>query len=153
MARAIDTHLAALRKEAGTLEKRISQYLKKQADATIMLSMPGIGEITAATLLAYMPELGTLKRGQAAALAGLAPYVRDSGTLKGKRTIYGGRPQVRKVLYMAASVAVRYNPLYKKHYEALKARGKPFKLAITAVMRKILETLNAMLKYNAPWKS
>ena len=115
------------------------------------MSMPGIGALVAASLLAHMPELGSLSRGQAGALAGLAPYVRDSGAFKGRRAIYGGRPQARKMLYMAALVAIRHNPRCKQHYQQLTRRGKPFKLAIVAVMRKMLETLNAMAKTHTKW--
>ena len=106
----------------------------------------GIGPVTAATLLAAMPELGTLSRGEAAALSGLAPYNHDSGAHKGRRTIHGGRKQVRRVLYMAALVAARYNPILKEVYDRLVADGKAKKLALIALMRKLIVLLNHLLK-------
>src|SRR4029077_2172388 len=103
-----------------------------------LTSVSGIGQRTAALLLAQMPELGTLNRREAAALAGLAPFNHDSGKLRGKRTIFGGRRAVRNGLYMAALVAARYNPILREFYQRLRAAGKPRKLALTAVMRKLL---------------
>ena len=142
----IRTHIAHLTAQQKALETSIGAALQADARVPILLSMPGIGNTTAAALLAHLPELGTLNRGQAAALAGLAPFVRDSGSFKGKRCIYGGRAPVRRALYMAALVAIRHNPRFKALYMALKENGKPFKVAITAIMRKMLETLNAMCK-------
>ena len=109
-------------------------------------AVKGIGPVTAATLLAAMPELGTLSRGEAAALSGLAPYNHDSGAHKGRRTIHGGRKQVRRVLYMAALVAARYNPILKAVYDRLVADGKAKKLALIALMRKLILLLNHLLK-------
>jgi len=111
-----------------------------------LTSVSGIGQRTAALLLAQMPELGTLNRREAAALAGLAPFNHDSGKLRGKRTIFGGRRAVRNGLYMAALVAARYNPILREFYQRLRAAGKPSKLALTAVMRKLLIVLNSALK-------
>ena len=118
--------------------------LKRQSERLQQVS--GIGPVTASTLLAEMPELGTLSRNESAALAGVAPYNRDSGVLKGRRAIRGGRVQVRRVLYMAALVAVRFNPILKAFYQRLVAAGKPRKLALTAVMRKLVVLLNHLLK-------
>ncbi|PYK17814.1 MAG: IS110 family transposase, partial [Verrucomicrobia bacterium] len=109
----------------------------------------GVGTRTAVLLLAQMPELGTLNRAQAAALAGLAPFNRDSGTLRGKRTIFGGRRALRRGLYMAALVATRHNRLLRDFYQRLRTKGKPHKVALTAVMRKLLLALNHTVKPSA----
>lgn len=148
---AIDAHIHALQAMIDEAARAIGQALKTDSRAALLLSMPGIGPITAAGLLAYLPEIGALNRGQAAALAGLAPYARDSGNGIGRRTIQGGRPELRRILYMAALVAIRHNTRFKQRYQHLTSHGKPFKLAITAVMRQMLETLNAMLKANHAW--
>ena len=103
-------------------------------------------------LLAYLPELGTLDRRQIAALVGVAPFNRDSGTLRGKRTVWGGRARVRAALYMGALVASRFNPVIRDFYQRLLAAGKPKKLALTACMRKLLVILNSMLKHGSPWR-
>ena len=105
----------------------------------------------ATTLLAHLPELGALNRKQIAALAGLAPFNRDSGSLRGSRCIWGGRAQVRRVLYMAVVSAVRSNPIIKNFYAQLRARGKYPKAALTACMRKLLVILNAMLHHHTHW--
>ena len=104
------------------------------------------------TLLAYLPELGTLDRRQVAALVGVAPFNRDSGTLRGKRTVWGGRARIRAVLYMGALVASQYNPVIRDFYRRLLAAGKPKKLALTACMRKLLVILNSMLKHRSRWR-
>ena len=111
-----------------------------------MQEVKGIGKVTASTLLAEMPELGKLSRNEVGALAGLAPYNRDSGQQRGRRTIRGGRIRVRRVLYMAATVAARFNPILKTFYQRLVAAGKPKKLALTAVMRKLVVLINHLLK-------
>lgn len=103
------------------------------------------------TLLAYLPELGTLNRKQIAALVGVAPFNRDSGTLRGRRTVWGGRARVRAALYMGAPVAARYNPVISAFYQRLLDAGKPKKLALTACMRKLLVILNSMLKHRSVW--
>ena len=102
-------------------------------------TVPGVGEQLSLALLAYLPELGTLDRRQIAALVGVAPFNRDSGTLRGKRTVWGGRARVRAVLYMGALVASRHNPVIKDFYQRLLAAGKPKKLALTSTLRKIQE--------------
>lgn len=107
----------------------------------------GVGELSALCVLAMMPELGSLNRGQAAALAGVAPFNRDSGPWRGKRMIYGGRPVVRKILYMTALVASRHNPILKAFYESLLEKGKAKKVALTALMRKIINLMNSIVKY------
>jgi transposase len=118
----------------------------------LLRSVPGIGPVCARTLLLDLPELGTLNRQRLAALVGVAPLNRDSGTLRGSRTTWGGRAHVRATLYMSTLVAVRYNPVFKAFYERLRAAGKAAKLALTACMRKLLTILNAMVKHHAPWQ-
>jgi transposase len=117
----------------------------------LLKSVPGIGPTVATTLLAELPELGTLNRKQIAALVGVAPFNRDSGTLRGKRTVWGGRATVRAALYMGTLVATRHNPLIRSFYERLVKAGKAKKVALTACMRKLLTILNAMLKYHTHW--
>ena len=143
-----------LRKALQTQVEQFDQLIAAQiaADETLsqqserLQEVKGIGPVTASTLLAEMPELGTLSRGEAAALSGLAPYNHDSGAHKGRRTIHGGRAQVRRVLYMAALVAARYNPILKAFYDRLVADGKAKKLALIALMRKLIILLNHLLK-------
>jgi len=118
----------------------------------LLQSVPGVGPTLAATLLGQVPELGRLDRRQIAALVGVAPLARDSGTLRGRRTCWGGRAPVRRVLYMAALVGMRYNPVLKDFYQRLRAAGKPAKLALIAVARKLLVILNAMLRDGQPWR-
>jgi transposase len=118
----------------------------------VLRSVPGVGPILVTTLFANLPELGTLTRKEVAALAGVAPFPRDSGTLKGRRAIWGGRAQVRAALYMAALVATRRNPVIRTFYQRLCQAGKAKKLALTACMRKLLTILNAMVKSRTPWR-
>ena len=118
----------------------------------LLQSTPGVGPVLATTLLAGLPELGTLDRKQIAALVGVAPFNCDSGTLRGKRVVRGGRASVRAALYMSALVAARYNPVIKAFYRRLCQAGKPAKVALTACMRKLLTILNAMLKHQTPWR-
>lgn len=117
----------------------------------LLKSAPGVGPVLASTLLASLPELGKLNRKQIAALVGVAPLNRDSGMFKGKRTVWGGRSQVRAVLYMGALVAMRHNSAIREFYKRLRAAGKTGKVALTACMRKLLTILNAMLKHQTPW--
>lgn len=117
----------------------------------LLTSVPGVGDVTAAALLADLPELGTLSRGQAAKLVGLAPINRDSGTLRGKRMIGGGRSQVRRSLYMATLVATKHNEVIRTYYHRLIAAGKAKMTALVASMRKLLLILNAMLKNQTTW--
>ncbi len=117
----------------------------------ILTSIPGISNITATTLLSEMPELGSMDKRQAASLAGLAPITRQSGTWKGKSFIRGGRANLRRALYMPALVAIRYNEELKSKYAKFIANGKAFKVAITAIMRKLITTANALLRDNRKW--
>jgi len=118
----------------------------------LLRSVPGVGGVTAQTLIAEVPELGSLGRRQIAALIGVAPLNRDSGSLRGRRMIAGGRPHVRRVLYMAALVAIRYNPAIAAFYARLTAAGRPKKVALVAAMRKLLTILNAILRERRPWQ-
>ena len=117
----------------------------------ILCSVPGLGPIAAALILTFLPEIGTLDRKQAGSLAGLAPHSRESGQWKGKSFISGGRKPLRDALYMPALVAMRFNPDLKAKYTALRAAGKPAKVAIVAIMRKLLETANALVKGDRIW--
>ena len=136
----------------GDLQRRLRDSpVWREAD-DLLRGVPGIGPVTAATLLAALPELGTLDRRQIGALVGVCPFNRDSGQCRGRRTIFGGRAGVRAVLYMAAVTASRCNPVIKAFYQRLRAAGKPAKVALTACMRKLLTILNAMLKTKTPWQ-
>jgi len=128
------------------IEEQITADKTLKSQSERLQQVKGIGPVTASTLLAELPELGTLSRNESGALAGVAPYNRDSGEHRGRRTIRGGRVKVRRVLYMAALVAARYNPILQAFYQRLVAAGKPKKVAITAVMRKLVVLLNHLLK-------
>jgi len=134
------------------LDKTIKANPQWREKFELLESTPGVGPTTAASLVANLPELGTLNRHQAAALAGLAPFNRDSGLMRGKRSVWGGWGRVRKALYMATLVATRFNPVIRAFYSRLCSEGKAKKLALTACMRKLLTILNAMLKQNTPWR-
>ena len=118
----------------------------------ILLAVPGIGEGVAYTLLGELPELGALSQREVAALCGLAPYNRDSGTMRGKRRIKGGRAPIRTVLYMAMLSAIQHNPVMRTFYQRLVAQGKHKKVAITACMRKMMVILNAMVRDQKEWQ-
>jgi transposase len=133
-----------------TTTMRQSPVWREKED--VLRSVPGVGPVLTTTLLANLPELGTLTRKEVAALAGVAPFPRDSGTLKGRRAIWGGRAHVRAALYMAALVATRKNPVIRAFYQRLCQAGKAKKLALTACMRKLLTILNAMVKSGTPWQ-
>ncbi len=128
------------------IQNHIEQSQELSAKAEKLTAISGVGERTSALLLAQMPELGQLNRRQVAALVGVAPFNRDSGKMRGKRTIFGGRRFVRHGLYMAALVAARHNPILRTFYQRLRASGKPAKVALTATMRKLLIVLNSALK-------
>ena len=152
----LDRHIAFLEKELADIDDGITQAIKaspawSEAE-TLLKSVPGIGDVTARTLLAELPELGTIDRHQLAALVGVAPLNRDSGLMRGRRTIAGGRTSVRSALYMAALTAIRRRSPFRALYERLTARGRPKKVALVAVMRKLLVILNAILRDRAPWQ-
>lgn len=148
--RQIETQIAAIDAELKALIESDDELTGR---VTILASIPGIGEATAIAILVEMPELGSLDQRQAASLAGLAPMARDSGQWKGKRSIRGGRATLRQALYMPALVATRFNPDLKRKYRALITAGKPAKVAITAVMRKLLLLANALLRDGRTWSS
>jgi transposase len=118
----------------------------------LLQSVPGVGRVVSLTLLAKLPELGRLSHKEIAALVGVAPLNRDSGTLRGKRLVYGGRAPVRAALYMAALVASKCNPVIRAFYQRLRAAGKPTKVALIACMRKLLTILNAIARDGVPWR-
>jgi len=151
----IATHIAWLQSEIEALEQEISQAIKANPTwaetANRVSSVPGVGFITAATLVADLPELGQLNRQKIAALVGVAPFNQDSGKHRGKRRIFGGRTSVRSVLYMATLSAIRHNPVIKEFYQRLLDKGKLKKVALTACMRKLLVILNTMVKSGQDW--
>lgn len=151
----IASHIAWLQAEIEALEEQISQAIKAKPEwaetAKRVESVPGIGFITSATLVADLPELGQLNRQKIAALVGVAPFNRDSGKKRGKRRIFGGRTSVRSVLYMATLSAIRHNPVIKKFYHHLLDKGKLKKVALIACMRKLLVILNTMVKSGQDW--
>jgi transposase len=153
----LDAHLAWLQKELSQIERDLDDAVRGspawRANENLLTSVPGIGNATARTLIAEVPELGQLDRRKIAALIGLAPFNRDSGTRRGRRTIWGGRASVRAALYMAALVASRYNPVIAACYRRLLAAGKPKKVALTACMRKLLVILNALIRDQRPWQT
>jgi len=155
--KALDRHLAMLQKDLSEIEREIDTTIRGtpiwREREELMTSVPGVGPTLARTLLADVPELGTLDRKQIAALIGVAPLNWDSGTYRGRRTTWGGRSKVRAVLYMAALVASRHNPTLKSFYQRLVRAGKAKKLALVAVMRKLLTILNAIIRDQIPWQN
>jgi transposase len=154
--RSLDTHIRWLERQVidtdATLEAAIQASPVWRVQDQLLQSVPGVGPTLARTLLGLLPELGHLDRHHIAALVGVAPLARDSGTLRGRRTCWGGRPAVRTVLYMAALTAARWNPTLRAFYQRLRATGKPAKVALTAVARKLLVLLNAILRDARPWR-
>lgn len=145
-----------LKKEIELIDREIDRLVvadevMREREA-LLRSTPGVGKIVARTLIAFVPELGALSRRQIASLVGVAPFNRDSGTMKGRRTIWGGRANARAVLYMGALVAARRNPILSAFYDQLIARGKRPKVALVACMRKLLTILNAMMRNGTPWE-
>jgi transposase len=153
----IQRHITWLATELARLDNDLDQTIRNspvwREQEDLLQSVPGVGPVVTRTLLAELPELGTLNRRQIAALVGLAPLNRDSGTLRGRRTVWGGRATVRATLYMSAVVAARYNPVIKAFYQRLRQAGKAAKVALTACMRKLLTILNAMLKHRTSWSA
>jgi transposase len=153
----IQTHLKWLKKALEKIDREISDLIKgspiwREKEA-ILRSFKGVGPVTSATLLAALPELGTIASKPLSALIGVAPINRDSGQFRGKRAVWGGRDNVRSVLYMATMAAIRFNPVISAFYTRLREAGKPHKVAITACMRKIIVTLNSMIKNHTHWHS
>jgi len=153
----IDEHIAWLQVRVEAIEDELNKTIRSsplwREKVALLRSVPGVGPMLAATVVAQLPELGVLTHKEIAALVGVAPLNRDSGNWRGKRTIWGGRPQVRAALYMSALVATQFNPLIRPFYLRLLATGKPKKLALTACMRKLLIILNAIAHRGMPWCS
>ncbi len=151
----LDEHIAWLTEKLAKLDQEIDQFIQGSPlwveKATLLNTVPGVGRITTSTLLAMLPELGTLNRQEIAALVGVAPLNRDSGKKTGRRHVSGGRAAVRTVLYMAALSASKHNPTIRTFYEHLIQQGKEKKVALTACMRKLLVILNAMLRAKRVW--
>lgn len=153
----IAAHITWLRQALAETDRDLDDAIRSSPlwrdKEDLLRSVPGVGDVTAHTLIAEVPELGSLGRRQIAALIGVAPLNRDSGTLRGRRQIAGGRPHVRRVLYMAALVAIRHNPAIAAFYARLTAAGRPKKVALVAAMRKLLTILNAILRERRPWQT
>lgn len=149
----IERVIEFLKTELGDSDADVAAHVQRHHAelAAALASVPGIGAASVAVLLAELPELGKLDRRRVAALVGVAPLNRDSGQMRGQRTIWGGRADVRRTLYMATLTAVRHNPILKTHYERLLAAGKRKKVALVACMRKLLTMLNAIAKHGSRW--
>ena len=144
-----------LEKELAKTDKSTEEALKSSGiwreKVELLESVPGVGRVVSLSLLATLPELGTLNRRQISALVGVAPFNRDSGRMRGRRCIYGGRAVPRSALYMAALVGLRHNPILRPYYQHLRAAGKPGKVALVACMRKLLIILNVMMRDGRGW--
>lgn len=151
----IEAHIAWLRQERDDLDRELKHQVRQspawRADDDLLQSVPGVGPVLATTLIADLPELGRLDRKQIAALVGVAPFTCESGILRGRRIIWGGRAQVRAALWMGTLVAVQHNPVIRAFYARLLAAGKPKKVALTACMHKLLTILNALLRQRTAW--
>lgn len=151
----LNDHIKWLKQQLTVADKDIDSFMRASPawcqKEDLLRSVPGIGPGAAATLIAFMPQLGSLNRRQIAALTGVAPFNSDSGKHTGKRRIQGGRAIVRRALYMACIPALRFNPVIRAFYDRLRKAGKPFKVAMTACIRKLIVTLNAMVHNSTPW--
>ena len=149
-------HIEWLKKEIADLDRDLRRRIEGspiwRVKDDLLQSIPGVGRVLSATLLAELPELGKLNRRQIAALVGVAPFNRDSGIMKGKRSVWGGRASIRAVLYMATLASTRYNPVIRSFYQQLLVRGKAKKVALVACMRRLLTIMNAILKYQRAWR-
>jgi transposase len=153
--RHLEAHIAWLEEALRRLDHDLTTLIRstpvwRETD-DLLRSVPGIGPVTAGTLIADLPERGRLDRRRIAALAGLAPIARDSGAFRGRRMIMGGRAHIRRVLYMATLTAITHNPVIRAFHQRRVAAGRPGKVALTAAMRKLLTILNAMLRDRRPW--
>lgn len=154
--KSIESHIKWIDKEVQSIQEEITtlieQHPELEKSIELLKSIPGIGELTAATMLTAVPELGQIEDKKLAALVGVAPINHDSGKHKGKRQIKGGRAVIRKTLYMATIAGIRFNTVLKQNYQKLRSRGKPAKVAIVATMRKLLMIINSVFKRKTPWE-
>lgn len=155
MQKRIQTHVTWLRRELARVDSDLDEAIQNspawRAKENLLRSVPGVGPVLSRTLIAELPELGKLNRREIAALVGIAPLNRDSGCLRGQRTVWGGRASVRAALYMAAVSSTRFNPVIHTFYRRLRDQGKPAKVALVASMRKLLVILNSMLRSGTHW--
>lgn len=153
--RGIAATVRCLKKQVAALDRVLARFIQEtpawRAKVEVLRSVPGVGPVTSATLLAELPELGTLNRKQIAALVGVAPFNRDSGSLRGRRMIWGGRSSVRAVLYTCTIAALKNNPVISEYYRRLHSVGKPAKVALVACMRKLVVMLNALTRSGTSW--
>ena len=151
----IERHIAWLLEDRGQIGRQIKEFIQSspawRAKDDLLTSIPGVGDVVSSVLMAELPELGRLNRREIAALVGVAPFNRDSGQFRGRRSTWGGRKAVRSVLYMATLVAIRHNRVIKEFYDRLCAAGKAKKVALTAAMRKLLTIINVMIRDQARW--
>ena len=151
----IQAHIDWLQEELKSIDHDMGKAIRNtpawREKDQLLQTVPGVGKVLSSTLIAELPELGQLNNKEIAALVGVAPFNYDSGKIKGKRIVWGGRFYVRNVLYMSTLVAIRFNPVIKSFYHRLLDAGKPKKVAITACMRKLIVILNAMMKHGTPW--
>ncbi|MFC1491028.1 IS110 family transposase [Nitrospinota bacterium] len=157
LGKTIKTHIKWLKRALAGLDARLRELVREsplwREKEALLQSVPGIGDVVSRTLIAELPELGRLNRRQVASLVGVAPLNRDSGTMRGRRSVWGGRPAVRRALYMSALVAARKNFVIRRFYERLREAGKKAKVALVACMRKLLTILNAMVRSGQPWRA
>ena len=155
--KSIEKHIRWLQRELDSVDADLSKAIQAspvwRAKETLYRTVPGVGPVISLTLIADLPELGKLTHREMASLVGLAPVARDSGTMKGKRMIFGGRASVRGALYMAAVVGIRHNPIIRAFYLRLRQRGKPSKLALIACAHKLLTILNSMARTGEAWRT
>lgn len=150
------SHIDYLRKQIKQADDDMDRMVRNSPlwdPYQLLTSVPGVGPVLSIALLSDLPELGRLNRAEVAALAGVAPFNYDSGTLRGQRRIAGGRARLRRVLFVATVAAVRWNPVLKSYYQRLRGAGKPAKVALVAAMRKLLTILNSMLATKTPWRT
>ncbi len=152
----LEAHIRWLEKELARIDRDLQEVIDEsptlKENEALLRSVPGVGPVLCSTLLAELPELGTLSPRELSALVGVAPLNRDSGIFRGRRSVWGGRARVREALYMGALIASRHNPHIKEFYERLVAAGKPKKVALVACMRKLLTILNAVMRERTPWR-
>ena len=153
--RGIAVTVRCLKNQVAVLDRELARFIREvpawREKTRVLRSVPGVGPVASATLLAELPELGTLNRRQIAALVGVAPFNRDSGSLRGRRMIWGGRSSVRAVLYMCTIARLKNNPVVREYYRRLHGTGKPSKVALVACMRKLVLMLNALMRSGTSW--